>query len=190
MGQRDVGKIFKVVVLYPQKSKSILISSAPVVRKWGQCGRPELALHLILEVVGVGELAGAWRKYRCAIQGGHFGLGHVLDKDVGNPVVDPRQQKNRSEYNGKQIFVFKVFSRCLWVSWGHMVERGAWRDFWNRPLLPCHKGMDFIPNLLLGKTLCDKGYSLFISAQHIVKHWKVFLSSKHVYTCPSLHYSI
>lgn len=34
----------------------------------------------------------------------------------------------------------------------------------------CHKGMDFIPNLLLGKTLCDKGYSLFISAQHIVKH--------------------
>ena len=101
MGQRDVGKIFKVVVLYPQKSKSILISSAPVVRKWGPCGHPELALHLILEVVGVGELTGTWRKYWCAIQGGQFGLGRVLDKDVGNPVVDARQQKNRGEYNGK-----------------------------------------------------------------------------------------
>lgn len=30
MGQRDVRKIFEVVVLYLQKGKSVLISSAPL----------------------------------------------------------------------------------------------------------------------------------------------------------------
>lgn len=46
------------------------------------------------------------------------------------------------------------------------------------PLLPHHQGMDIIPNSVWYRLL-------FILAQHRARHWQVFLSCKHVYTCPS-----
>lgn len=148
------------------------------VRKQGQCEHPEVALHMILEAVGVGELAlelgeDTGALYEAGVS--QRGLSGSQLLTAGSRRIEVNIMERKS------LFVFKVFIGWLFEnealvvfwkhrSWGGTVERGARRDSWNRPLLPCRKGMDFIPSLLLGKTLCDKGYSFFISAQHIAKH--------------------
>lgn len=71
------------------------------VRKQGQCEHPEPALHLILETVGIGELILALGEDTGVLyKAGILDLGRILERDVGIPVIDARQQKNRGEYNG------------------------------------------------------------------------------------------
>lgn len=67
-----------------------------------------MVLHLILEAAGVGELTlrlgedtGGHIYMPIYIQGGHFGLRRILERYVGIPVADAKQQKNQGEYDGK-----------------------------------------------------------------------------------------